>query len=113
MVHVPDAGVLIAGDLVEESGPPQFDDGYPLEWPATLAALLDLGAEVVVPGHGAVCDPVFVRAQHDELAALAWLIREGDAAGAPVQAVAAKAPYPMETATVAVTRGYAELSGDA
>ena len=31
LVWVPDVGVLVAGDLVEESGPPDFGDGYPLE----------------------------------------------------------------------------------
>src|SRR5207253_3483660 len=65
VVDIPDAGVVVAGDLVEEGGPPQFEDAYPLEWPATLAALLDLDPVSVVPGHGALCDLPFVRAQHD------------------------------------------------
>ena len=42
VVHVPDADVLVAGDLVEEGAPPSFDDSYPLEWPDTVAALLQL-----------------------------------------------------------------------
>ena len=42
VAHVPDADVVIAGDLVEESGPPDFGDAYPLEWPGTVAALLRL-----------------------------------------------------------------------
>jgi hypothetical protein len=104
---------VVAGDLVEESGPPQFDDAYPLEWPDTLAALLALDPRIVVPGHGAVCDAGFVRAQHADLAALSWLIREGHGDGAPADAVVTKAPYPFETATVAVARGYAELDGTA
>jgi glyoxylase-like metal-dependent hydrolase (beta-lactamase superfamily II) len=111
VVHVPDAGVVVAGDLVEESGPPSFGDAYPLEWPETLAALLDLNAEITVPGHGAICDRAFVRGQHDDLAALAWLIRDGHGDGAPVDSVVRKAPYPPEVAAVAVARGYAELAG--
>jgi len=62
-----------------------------------------------VPGHGAVCDPAFVRIQHDQLAALAWLIRDGHADGAPVEAVAAKAPFDAEVALTAVRRGYRQL----
>ncbi|WP_329425635.1 MBL fold metallo-hydrolase [Streptosporangium sp. NBC_01495] len=42
VVHVPDAGVIFAGDLVENGAPPAYEDAYPLEWPATVAGLLDL-----------------------------------------------------------------------
>jgi glyoxylase-like metal-dependent hydrolase (beta-lactamase superfamily II) len=109
VAHVPDAGVLVAGDLVEESGPPQFEDAYPLEWPETLTALLALEPRIVVPGHGAVCDPDFVRGQHGELAALSWLIREAHTDGAPADEVVRRCGYEFETAAVAVARGYAEL----
>jgi glyoxylase-like metal-dependent hydrolase (beta-lactamase superfamily II) len=111
IVHVPDAALVVAGDLVEESGPPQFDDAYPLEWPDALAAILALEPATVVPGHGAVCGPSFVRGQHAELAALAWLIRDGHADEVPADEVVRKAPYEFETAAVAVARGYAELDG--
>lgn len=63
--------VLFCGDLVEESGPPQDGwDAEPRQWPATLDALLELGGETAlyVPGHGAVVDARFVRAQREELA---------------------------------------------
>lgn len=111
IVHVPDAALVVAGDLVEESGPPQFDDAYPLEWPDALAAILALRPAVVVPGHGAVCDAAFVHGQHAELAALSWLIRDGHADGVAADEVVRKAPYEFETAAVAVARGYAELDG--
>jgi glyoxylase-like metal-dependent hydrolase (beta-lactamase superfamily II) len=115
VVLVSGAEVVLAGDLVEEGGPPMFGDGYPLEWPETLAALVRLASPgtSVVPGHGAIVDLDFVRAQHDQLTALAWLIRDGHADGATVEAVAAKAPFDADTARVAVKRGYAELSGRA
>ncbi len=113
VVHVPDADTLVAGDLVEEGGPPMFGDAYPLEWPSTLVALLGLTSSgtVVVPGHGAIVDPDFVRAQHAELTTLEWLIRDGFADRARVDEVAAKAPFRAEVARVAVERGYAEMSG--
>jgi glyoxylase-like metal-dependent hydrolase (beta-lactamase superfamily II) len=112
VVHVPDAGVVVAGDLVEESGPPSFEDAYPLEWPETLAALLRLAPSVVVPGHGAVVGRDFVAGQHADLTALAWLIRDGHADGAPHESVAARSPLDGAASLVAVRRGYAELSGD-
>jgi glyoxylase-like metal-dependent hydrolase (beta-lactamase superfamily II) len=115
VVRVSDADVLVAGDLVEEGGPPAFGDSYPIEWPETVHELLHLAGPgtAVVPGHGAVVDREFVAGQHAELTALAWLIRDGDADGAPVEAVAAKAPFGPAAALVAVRRGYAELAGRA
>ncbi|MFF8911795.1 MBL fold metallo-hydrolase [Streptomyces sp. NPDC015032] len=65
--------VVLCGDLVEESGEPQAGrDAVPSGWPAALDRLLALGGEdaVYVPGHGAVVDAAFVRAQRDRLAAL-------------------------------------------
>jgi glyoxylase-like metal-dependent hydrolase (beta-lactamase superfamily II) len=115
VIRVPDAGVTVLGDLLEEGAPPSFGDAYPLEWPAALAAAL-AGldeAETLVPGHGAVVDVAFARVQHDQLSALDWLIRDGHADGGPVAAVAARAPFPADVAEVAVRRGYAELSGRA
>ncbi|WP_405697954.1 MBL fold metallo-hydrolase [Streptomyces coelicoflavus] len=64
--------VLFCGDLVEESGEPQAGpDAVPARWPAALDRLLELGGSdaLYVPGHGAVVDAAFVRAQRDALAA--------------------------------------------
>ncbi|WP_216590850.1 MBL fold metallo-hydrolase [Streptomyces brasiliscabiei] len=63
--------VVFCGDLVEESGEPQAGpDAIPSRWPAALDRLLALGGEdaLYVPGHGAVVDATFVRAQRDALA---------------------------------------------
>ncbi|WP_328747431.1 MBL fold metallo-hydrolase [Streptomyces sp. NBC_00285] len=64
--------VVFCGDLVEESGEPQAGpDAVPTRWPDALDRLLALGGEdaLYVPGHGAVVDAAFVRAQRDALAA--------------------------------------------
>ncbi|WP_028813496.1 MBL fold metallo-hydrolase [Streptomyces flavidovirens] len=64
--------VVFCGDLVEESGTPQAGpDAHPSGWPAALDRLLALGGEnaAYVPGHGAVVDAAYVRAQRDALAA--------------------------------------------
>jgi glyoxylase-like metal-dependent hydrolase (beta-lactamase superfamily II) len=112
VVEVPDADVLVAGDLVEEGGPPDFAESYPLRWPATVAALLRLGSArtVVVPGHGAPLDPDRVRGQHDDLATLARLIRDGYAEGVPAQRLAARAPFGPGPALPAIRRGYTHLA---
>ncbi|MFR9799505.1 MBL fold metallo-hydrolase [Streptomyces sp. MS06] len=63
--------VVFCGDLVEESGEPQAGpDAVPSRWPDALDRLLALGGEDAryVPGHGAVVDAGFVRAQRDSLA---------------------------------------------
>lgn len=74
-VLVPGTGggpdVVFCGDLVEESGEPQAGpDAHPRWWPGALDRLLGLGGERAryVPGHGAVVDAAFVRAQREELA---------------------------------------------
>lgn len=67
----PSPEIVFCGDLVEESGEPQAGpDAVPAQWPAALDRLLALGGEdaLYVPGHGAVVDAAFVRAQRDALA---------------------------------------------
>ena len=115
VVLVPDAAVLVAGDLVKENGPPDFGDSYPLEWPETVAALLGLATPetVIIPGHGAPVDAAFARAQHGQLSDLDWMIREGYRDRAAEVDVAARSPFGRAPSLVAVRRGYAELSGSA
>ena len=102
---VPDAGVVFAGDLVEEGAPPLYgDDAFPYEWPATLDRLLALAPATVVPGHGDVVDHGFVAGQGDQLAALAGLCRQV-AAGALAAAEAVRAaPFPEPFVRVALER---------
>ena len=63
VVSVPDADVLFAGDLLENDAVPYFGDGYPIEWPATVARLLAMVSGPVVPGHGSIGDRTFVERQ--------------------------------------------------
>jgi glyoxylase-like metal-dependent hydrolase (beta-lactamase superfamily II) len=58
--------VVFCGDLVEQSAEPAIGPDSDLTaWPATLDRVLELGGDdaVYVPGHGAVVDAEFVRAQ--------------------------------------------------
>ncbi|HVB13537.1 MAG TPA: MBL fold metallo-hydrolase [Candidatus Dormibacteraeota bacterium] len=74
---IADDRILFAGDLLEEGAPPSFEDSFPLEWPDTLAVLLALDPDQIVPGHGAVVDCAFARGQHADLQQLAALSRQG------------------------------------
>jgi glyoxylase-like metal-dependent hydrolase (beta-lactamase superfamily II) len=111
VVVVPDARVVLAGDLVEDGAPPSFGDSWPLEWAGTVAALLELSPGVVVPGHGGAMTPAAVTAQHAELVALEWACRQGWDGGASPAEVAAKTPFGAEIALAAVERAYAFLDG--
>lgn len=111
VVVLPDDGVVLAGDLVEEGAPPQFHDAFPLDWPASLGTLLaTTSAAVVVPGHGDVVDRTFVAGQRELLADLVRRSAEGRAAGADVHAVAAELPELGELAVQAVERTFWQLA---
>ena len=118
VVRLPDADVLLAGDLVEESavggGVPGFgEDCYPMEWPLALDVVLGLvtPATVVVPGHGAPVDRSFVEDQRNAIGIVAETIRDLATRGVPVdQALeAGEWPYPRERLAHAVRLGYAHL----
>jgi glyoxylase-like metal-dependent hydrolase (beta-lactamase superfamily II) len=114
LVRVPDADVVLAGDLVEESGPPSFGpDSHPMDWPLTLDILLSLltPASVVVPGHGAPVDRAFVEEQRNTIGIVAETIRDLATRGVPVAEAlsAAEWPYPTDHLADAVRRGYETL----
>jgi glyoxylase-like metal-dependent hydrolase (beta-lactamase superfamily II) len=114
VVRLGDADVLLAGDLVEESGMPAYgDDSYPLEWPWSLDLVLELvGPDtVVVPGHGSPVGLEFVQEQRSAIGVVAQTIRDLAARGVPVdQALeTTEWPYPREHLADAVRRGYEQL----
>lgn len=75
-VHVPDAGVVFAGDLLENGAPPSYGpDSFPDRWAGSVAALLDMGATTLVPGHGDPMSAGRASAQRAELADVARLFR--------------------------------------
>ena len=103
VVVVPDAGVVFAGDLVEEGAPPVYGaDAFPLRWPATLDRLLALAPPTVVPGHGDVVGHRFVAGQREELAAMAALCRRVAAGELPAEEAIRAAPFPEEVAREAL-----------
>ena len=114
VVRVPDADVLLVGDLVEESAPPAYGaDSYPLDWPLTLDLVGNLmtPGTIVVPGHGAVVDRTFVQDQRADIGVVAETIRELAGRGVRVDEALAAAewPFPADRLADAVRRGYEQL----
>jgi glyoxylase-like metal-dependent hydrolase (beta-lactamase superfamily II) len=114
VIRVPDADVVLAGDLVEESGDPAYGvDCHPLDWPGTLDVVLNLVGRdtVVVPGHGALVDRDFVEQQRQDIAITAQVIRDLAAAGVPADRALSEGEWPFDRSGLAnaVERGYAQL----
>ncbi len=107
VVHVPDAGVLFAGDVVEnaEHGFSAFSfsaDSDLTAWPDTFDRLLELRPRVIVPGHGDPVDADFVRYHRHglhELIALKAAMGRGETT--EVAAVAASR-YPSDVTLAAL-----------
>ena len=120
VVRVPDAEVVVVGDLVA-AGPPAYGpDCWPLEWPATLDLVIQLlggpgSPALVVPRHGAPVGRDHVEQQRDEIATVAETVRELAGRGVPVDRALAQGaaegswPWPEEHLAHAVRRGYAHL----
>ena len=68
VIHVPDAGVLFAGDLLFIGGAPLVWSGPISTWIAACDTMIATGADTFVPGHGPVTDVDGVRKVRDYLA---------------------------------------------
>ena len=114
VARVPDADVLVAGDLVEQSAPPSYGpDSFPLEWPASLDLALGLvgGATVVVPGHGDLVDRAFVQDQRSDIGVVAETIHDLASRSVPLEEALRHPdwPLPAESLQEAIRRGYAQV----
>jgi glyoxylase-like metal-dependent hydrolase (beta-lactamase superfamily II) len=112
VVLVPDAGVVFAGDLLENRAPPSFGDGFPIAWAETVAdRLLPLVRDTVVPGHGDPAGRDFAERQAGELGLVARLVRSSLAGVIGPDEVLATSPFPADVTRVALERGRVELGG--
>jgi glyoxylase-like metal-dependent hydrolase (beta-lactamase superfamily II) len=111
VVVIPDADVLLAGDLIEEGAPPSFGDAFPLDWAPTVRAAMDLMTGAVVPGHGGVVDRAFAVAQADEIAAAAAVARDVHDGGGSVGDAVPKMGYSSAVSHVIAERVFAQLDG--
>lgn len=56
VVHLPDARIVFAGDILFHGTIPVLWDGSSRNWVKACERILDLKAETVVPGHGPITD---------------------------------------------------------
>ena len=98
VIDVPGTDVVFGGDLVENGNVPFFDDGYPLEWPATLQAIGGrVGPDVVlVPGHGDHGGKAFLDTQLESMTRLVELARRVEAGELPLDEAIAEHPFPLQ-----------------
>ena len=116
---LPDRGVVFTGDLVFHGGHPFLAEGCLANWPAALERVRELGAHVLVPGHGPVAAP---RVLDDMLAYAGWLTalaRDGFAAGREPLEAARRADLGRfatwsegERLVGNLARAYSELRGE-
>jgi glyoxylase-like metal-dependent hydrolase (beta-lactamase superfamily II) len=104
VVRVPDASVLLAGDLLEDAPAPGFGDSYPQDWAVTGAALLDLVDGVVVPGHGEPFDKGFAEQQVADIGEVARLGAEVLAGTMRADEAVRRSPFPADETLEAFER---------
>lgn len=114
VVLVPDASILIAGDLLENGAVPYFGDGFPMDWPETAQRLLALTDEttVVVPGHGDHADRTFAASQMVALRQLATLAEQVHAGALELEAALTGGPWSPEATRAPLQRALVQLRGE-
>lgn len=106
-VHLPDAGIVFAGDAVEnaEAGFSAYsfnEDSALTEWPGVMDAILALEPRHIVAGHGDPVDTAFITKHRDglrELLALKTAIAAGDLT---TDEAVARSPYPDDVTKAAL-----------
>ena len=76
---LPDAGVVVAGDLVVVGIQPWSGHGDPRAWAGIIDRLLELDWDTCVPGHGPVCGRDALPPLRDYQLALDEAVRSGEA----------------------------------
>jgi glyoxylase-like metal-dependent hydrolase (beta-lactamase superfamily II) len=107
LVHVPDASIVFAGDVVENAPDGFSADSFGADndlthWPAALDAILALNADTVVPGHGNAVGREFVGDQRQKLAELVELHVAVHARGLSEADAVARSPYPADVTLAAL-----------
>ncbi|WTW94694.1 MBL fold metallo-hydrolase [Streptomycetaceae bacterium NBC_01309] len=122
-VYVPHCGLLLTGDLVEQSGPPSCGpDSFPFTWPDAIRRALDIalspedqdvGGDVgevlrVVPGHGDLVTARFAADQQREIAGVVAELRRWHRRRVPAAEAVARGEWPWDEAAVGrfAARGY-------
>jgi glyoxylase-like metal-dependent hydrolase (beta-lactamase superfamily II) len=114
VVVVPDADLLVVGDLVESAAPPSLGpDSFLQEWPITVDGVIGLmtAGTRAVPGHGEPVDRPYVYEQRGRLASIAGEVRRLAESGvsAADAAVQGDWAYPVETLAPGLEAAFAQL----
>ena len=108
--HVPDADVLIMGDLLWVGHHPRANDGDARAWADVLDRMRGLGPAALVPGHGNVAGVDASEYMADYLRTVADLVDEAITSGFDADAVAG-IPVPAGSeAWSSVGRFYGSIS---
>jgi glyoxylase-like metal-dependent hydrolase (beta-lactamase superfamily II) len=107
LVHVPDAGIVFAGDVVENAPGGFSADSFGADndlahWPAALDAILALNADTVVPGHGNAVGREFVGDQRQKLAELVEIHIAVHTQGLSESSAVARSPFPEDVTLAAL-----------
>jgi glyoxylase-like metal-dependent hydrolase (beta-lactamase superfamily II) len=107
LVHVPDASIVFAGDVIENAPSGFSADSFGVDndlahWPAALDAILALNADTVVPGHGNAVGREFVGDQRQKLAELVEIHIAVKAQELSEAEALARSPYPEDVTLAAL-----------
>lgn len=114
LVWIPERNTCFAGDLLEESGDPQFSAASNIKnWPTVLDGVLGAANDdtVFVPGHGQTVNRMFAFQQRAEIGMLYGQTEMLIEQGTRLEDAAASTEWPFtdETLAVALPLIYAEL----
>lgn len=70
IVYLPQAKILIGGDILVNKITPNFRDGHVKTWVGTLAQIAAMDLTTIVPGHGPLMKRDDVKAMHQRMASL-------------------------------------------
>ncbi len=119
LVHVPDASVVFAGDILFVGVAPIMWKGPIENWIAAVDRIVELGPELVVPGHGPVTDLAGARREGERLQEVRDAVRSRFERGMSVGHVMADmgaGPFTglieSERIVIVVDRIYADLDPD-
>ncbi|HEY0238912.1 MAG TPA: MBL fold metallo-hydrolase [Friedmanniella sp.] len=114
VVVLPEADLVVVGDLVESAAPPSLGpDSFLQEWPVTVDGIIGLmtGSTRAVPGHGDPVDRPYVYEQRGRLAAIATEVRRLAESGVSAADAVDQGSwaYPVATLAPGLAAAFAQL----
>jgi cyclase len=97
-VYIPKERVMVAGDTVMNNLLPGMHEALPYEWLDSLSRLQALGDNLIVPGHGEVCDTGYLAEMkaniQEQLDAVASALQAGTSPSEIMQTLSFAKRYP-------------------